>query len=128
MLDHISIGVSDLKRSVAFYDAVLRVLGYARLWIDEDAAGYGVQGRDDAFAIKRHHEGHIKTSDRSHIAFASPGQEAVIDFHATAIAHGAGDDGAPGIHPEYGPQYFAAFVTDPDGYRIEAVWHGALDK
>jgi catechol 2,3-dioxygenase-like lactoylglutathione lyase family enzyme len=125
MIDHISIGVLDLKRSVAFYDEVLRTLGYVRLWIDDDAAGYGVDGHDEAFAIKQHRKGFIETSHRSHIAFASRTEQSIIDFHATALAHGASDDGAPGVHSEYGPDYFAAFVTDPDGYRLEAVWHGA---
>ena len=123
MIDHISLGVSDLARSVAFYDAALAPLGIVRVWTDGDAAGYGYPGHDDAFAIKRAAEQSIATDSRSHIAFVARDRTAVIAFHAAALAHGGGDEGAPGLCPEYGDGYFAAFVSDPDGHRLEAVVH-----
>lgn len=124
MLDHLSLGVANLQRSVAFYDPVLAPLGYVRLWSDGTAAGYGLPGQtDEPFAIKQDTEGAIAPPQRLHIAFAAADREAVREFYARALTHGASDDGEPGLHPEYGSGYFAAFVIDPDGYRLEAVLH-----
>ena len=124
MLDHISIGVYDLERSIEFYDAVLTALGYERLWRMDDAAGYGKPGeKDEPFAIKRQTSG-VSPNERFHIAFRAPSRAAAAAFHAAAIPLGAIDDGAPGVHSEYGADYYAAFVIDPNGYRLEAVYHG----
>lgn len=123
ILDHVSIGVSDLARSMAFYDAVLASLGIERVWTAGDAAGYGFSGGDDALAIKQEPVENIRPSARSHIALNAPNRDAARAFHAAALAHGGADDGPPGLCPEYGPGYFAAFVRDPDGYRLEAVLH-----
>jgi catechol 2,3-dioxygenase-like lactoylglutathione lyase family enzyme len=125
MLDHVSLGVGDLARSIAFYDAVLAPLGAVRVWTAPDAAGYGYPGCDDAFAIKREAKPPAAANPRSHLAFSAPGRATVIAFHAAAMRCGARADGAPDYHPEYGAGYFAAFVYDPDGYRIEAVFHEA---
>lgn len=123
MLDHISIGVSDLDRSIRFYDAILQPLGYERLWTYTDGAGYGIPGRDDAFAIRRHGAADLAISQQAHIAFSALNRERVEAFHQAAIAQGAVDDGKPELQPMYGEGYFAAFVYDPDGYRLEAVYH-----
>lgn len=123
MLDHLSVGVTNLERAIAFYDAVLSPLGYVRVWSDKDAAGYGHPGQDDAFALKREQVDALTLPSRLHVAFAAASRAAVCAFHAAALEYGAVDDGAPGIHREYGAGYFAAFVVDPDGYRIEAVYH-----
>jgi|SRR5579872_62545 len=123
MLDHLSFGVTDLSRSATFYDAVLAPLGYVRVWTASDAVGYGYPNRDDSFAIKQESTDLTISSPRSHLAFAAPTREAVAEFHAAALAHGAIDEGAPGLCPEYGPTYFAGFVRDPDGHRLEAVCH-----
>jgi catechol 2,3-dioxygenase-like lactoylglutathione lyase family enzyme len=124
MIDHISVAVSDLWRSVAFYDAVFQPLGISRLWTADDAAGYGYPGADEPFAIKQNDaEELIGRSTRTHVAFIAPTREGVATFHARAVEQGGTDEGAPGLHPEYGPGYFAAFVSDPDGHRLEAVLH-----
>ncbi len=124
LLDHISFGVADLVRSAAFYDAVLAPLGFARVWSALDAVGYGYSDQDDSFAIKQDVAGTVASRARSHLAFAAASREAVIGFYTAAIAHGAVDEGAPDLCPEYGATYFAAFVRDPDGHRLEAVCHG----
>lgn len=124
MIDHISVAVSDLRRSIAFYDAVFQPLGYSRLWAADEAAGYGYPGADEPFAIKQNNaEELINRSTGTHVAFIAPSREGVAAFHARAIEQGGTDEGAPRLHPEYGPGYFAAFVCDLDGHRLEAVLH-----
>jgi catechol 2,3-dioxygenase-like lactoylglutathione lyase family enzyme len=121
MLHHLSFAVADLPRSAAFYDAALAPLGYVRVWSDERAVGYGSPNGEDEFAIKLHPAGAAIPSEGFHVAFAAPSREAVVAFHDVALAHGGKDNGGAGLHPEYGSDYFAAFVFDPDGCRIEAV-------
>ena len=121
MLHHLSFGVKDLARSAAFYDAALSTLGYGRVWSDETAIGYGSPGGGDLFAIRLTPAAELMHSPKSHVAFAAPSRAAVTRFHAAALLHGGQDNGIPELCPEYGENYFAAFVIDPDGYRIEAV-------
>lgn len=124
MLHHVSLGVTDIERAVAFYDAVLAPLGYVRVWSDLDgddaAAGYGPPGGGDKLALKRR-AGAQPPGSGFHLALAAPDRTAVDAFHAAALRHGGRDDGVPGLRPHYGPHYYAAFVVDPDGHRIEAV-------
>jgi catechol 2,3-dioxygenase-like lactoylglutathione lyase family enzyme len=120
MLHHISLGVVDLKRSASFYDAVLAVLGYVQVWADDTAVGFGLPGGDDELAIKLR-AGTYSPGPGFHLAFAAPSREAVTAFHHAALRYGGQEKGAPGLRPHYGPNYFAAFVVDPDGYHIEAV-------
>ena len=119
MLDHISIGVSDFERSKTFYDRALRPLGITRLYADgERSAGYGISPKA-FFWI-----GWRDTSRMgAHIAFAAQDRATVDRFHDEAIAAGGIDNGAPGLRPNYHPDYYGAFVLDPDGYNIEAVCH-----
>jgi catechol 2,3-dioxygenase-like lactoylglutathione lyase family enzyme len=121
MLHHISFGVTDLQRSAAFYDAALAALGYVRVWADDTAVGYGHPGGGDKFAIKLRTEGAVPPGPGFHLAFAALTREAVAAFHGAALAHGGRDNGAAGLRPDYGPNYYAAFVIDPDGYQVEAV-------
>lgn len=120
MLHHISFAVTDIARAIRFYDAVMPALGFRRVWTDDAAAGYGIVDNDEFFAIKRREMVAIATSG-FHLAFAAPSREAVDRAHAQALLHGGSDKGAPGLRPHYGPDYYAAFVLDPDGYWIEAV-------
>ena len=122
MLHHLSIGVADLARSIAFYDAILTPLGYVRVWADSTAAGYGPPGGGDKLALKHRPRGNIVPGDGHHIAFSAPDRDSVASFHRAALAQGGTDlGGGPRLHPEYGPDYFAAYVLDPDGHRLEAV-------
>lgn len=125
MLHHLSFAVTDLTRSAAFYDAVLGSLGYRRVWDDATFIGYGVNDGEDIFALKLRPQNAGVPGDGFHVAFAAPSREAVSRFHEAALAHGGWDNGGAGLHPEYGPDYFAAFVLDPDGYRVEAVITGS---
>jgi len=121
MLHHLSIAVVDLQRSKAFYDAVLAPLGYTCVWEDEVAIGYGAPGGGDKFSVKLRPEKGNTPGDGFHIAFAAPTRSAVDLFWDHAMRHGGQDNGGAGLHPEYGTSYYAAYVFDPDGYRIEAV-------
>jgi catechol 2,3-dioxygenase-like lactoylglutathione lyase family enzyme len=123
MLHHLSFAVADLARSATFYDAVLSPLGYRRVWTDETAVGYGLSDGDDKFAIKLRKNNVTVPGDGFHVAFAAPSREAITAFYHAALSHGGKDNGGSGLHPEYGLFYYAAFVFDPDGYRIEAVFN-----
>ena len=127
MLHHLSFAVSDFARSTAFYDAVLAPLGYRRVWthdrssgFKEIAAGYGLPGAEDEFALRQREEV-VAPGDGFHVAFRARSRDAVTAFHRAALARGGRDNGGAGLHPEHGASYFAAFVLDPDGHRIEAV-------
>jgi catechol 2,3-dioxygenase-like lactoylglutathione lyase family enzyme len=121
MLHHLSLGVANLERASAFYDAVLAALGYVRVWSDATAVGYGPLSGGDKLAIKLVGAVVAVPGPRFHVAFAAPSRKAVEDFHAQALEHGGRDNGTPGLRPEYGENYYAAFVFDPDGHPIEAV-------
>ena len=124
MLDHVSLGVSDLDRSRRFYDAALRPLGLVRT-VDFEGRGSdygaapGVFGVE--FTITR--EASVAPAAGMHICFRAPDRAAVRAFHAAALAAGGRDDGPPGIRTVYHADYYAAFVLDPDGHRIEAACH-----
>jgi catechol 2,3-dioxygenase-like lactoylglutathione lyase family enzyme len=121
MLGHLSFGVSDLRRSSAFYDAALAALGYARVFTSERAVGYGAPGStaDRLLLILQPHAVR-PPSPGFHLAFAAPTRAAVDAFHRAAVQNGGLDQGGPGPRPHYGPEYYAAFVLDPDGYKLEA--------
>ena len=132
MLHHLSLGVRSLERAVAFYDAAMVALGYARVWSDirpgepGQAVGYGPAGGGDKLAIKELGDAAHPPGAGFHIAFAASGRAAVDRFHAAALAAGGTDNGAPGLREHYGADYYAAFVIDPDGHRIEAVFKGPV--
>jgi catechol 2,3-dioxygenase-like lactoylglutathione lyase family enzyme len=122
VIDHLTIGVIDLDRSRRFYAIALEPLGFTELgpWSDaQREIAFGVEGADD-FAISAEYV----AGGQIHVAFSADSREAVDAFHAAALAAGATDNGAPGERPEYSPGYYGAFVLDPDGHNIEAVFHG----
>ena len=121
MLHHLSFATKDLQRSAAFYDAALAPLGYRRVCSHDTFAGYGVKDNEDKFVLKLLPEGTIVPGEGTHLAFAAPTRASVDEFYQAALKHGGKDNGGYGVHSEYGPNYYAAFVFDPDGYRIEAV-------
>jgi catechol 2,3-dioxygenase-like lactoylglutathione lyase family enzyme len=123
MFDHISIGVRDTDRAKRFYDAVLEPLGYRRLSEDAGTLGYG----SDKVALwvgKVDHPVPADEGSNLHFCFAAPSRKAVDAFHTAAITAGGRSNGAAGLRKDYGPNYYAAFAIDPDGYRIEAYYGG----
>jgi catechol 2,3-dioxygenase-like lactoylglutathione lyase family enzyme len=120
MIDHVSIGVSDIHVAGEFYDAVLSPLGYERYVDTEEMIGYTSDAGDSAFFVRLDSDAQPPSSG-SHIAFVAPDRDSVNEFYHTAVDAGAKDDGEPGLRPEYGDHYYAAYVVDPYSYRIEAV-------
>lgn len=117
MIDHIGINVADVNRSIAFYERALAPLGYAMIMKWERFAGFGIAGKPDFWV------GQQAVHDRVHVAFRAKGRAEVRAFYDAAIAAGGTDNGAPGMRPEYHPDYYGAFVIDPDGHNVEAVCH-----
>jgi catechol 2,3-dioxygenase-like lactoylglutathione lyase family enzyme len=120
MLDHISISVSDLEKSRAFYDAALAPLGMKRMMdltaeqVGQPSSGYG-DGQRFSFWINQ------RPLLPTHFAFSAQTRAMVDAFYQSAIAAGAADHGAPGLRPHYHKDYYGAFVLDPDGHNVEAV-------
>jgi catechol 2,3-dioxygenase-like lactoylglutathione lyase family enzyme len=118
-LSHVSIGVTDIPRARRFYDAVLATLAI-RMMVEFEGAGYGREFPE--FWIGHPHDGKpASAGNGTHICFNAESKEQVNAFHAKALELGGTDEGAPGLRPEYMPNYYAAFVRDPDGNKIEAV-------
>ena len=120
MLDHLSIQCSDVAVSAAFYDAVLATIGGQRIMDFGEVIGYGVPPMPDFWL------GPLATGDgfrESHIAFSAPSRTAVDEFHAAALVAGAQSLHEPRVWTEYHPNYYGAFVRDPDGNNVEAVCH-----
>ena len=123
MIDHVSIGVRDVARTKRFYDAALKPLGYTCLSEDQASLGYG----KEAVALWISAAKHPVPPDLKsglHFCFAAPTTHSVKSFHAAALQNGGRDNGKPGLRADYGDNYYAAFVIDPDGYRIEATASG----
>jgi catechol 2,3-dioxygenase-like lactoylglutathione lyase family enzyme len=119
MIDHISIGVRDVAKAKAFYDAVLKPVGYACLSASDGSLGYG---GDRAVLWVNASDSPVPPDPHSglHVCFAAPTRASVDAFHRAALNHGGRDNGKPGLRADYGENYYAAFVIDPEGYRIEA--------
>jgi catechol 2,3-dioxygenase-like lactoylglutathione lyase family enzyme len=116
MIAHTSIPVGDIAKAVVFYTQVLAPLGYTNNMQHGDAAGFN-DGRNTDFWI-----GEEDTVVPMHVAFQAKDRRQVEEFHRIATAAGARDNGGPGYR-DYSPGYFAAFVLDPDGNNVEAVWY-----
>ena len=126
LLHHVSLGVTDIEHSAELYDAMLAPLGYVRVWSDfrcgepDQAVGYGLPNDGDKLVLKLRHD-RVGVGAGYHLAFTAPDQEAVRAFYDAALRYGGADNGPPGYRPHYGPNYFAAFIVDPDGHHLGAV-------
>ena len=122
MLDHIGVEVSNYDRSIQFYKQALAPLGYSLLMEVHGFAGFGIQSEKGPLAKFWLHQGDTPTR-KIHIAFTAENRHVVRAFHDAALKAGGKDNGLPGIREIYHPNYYGAFVLDPDGYNIEAVCH-----
>ncbi len=124
MLHHVSVGTADIARARAFYDPVMRELGLRRTLDVAEAVGYGAG--ITVFSLNLPADGAAATpGNGTHIAFEVEKRAAVDAFYRAALAHGGTGDGPPGLRPEYDAHYYAAFVRDPDGNKIEALTFAA---
>lgn len=119
MLDHVSIGVKDIGRAKRFYDAALNPLGYSCLSESAGSLGYG-HDRVQFWIGQAERPVARDPASGLHFCFTAPSRDSVDAFHAAALKLGGDDNGPPGLRKDYGDNYYAAFVIDPDGYRIEA--------
>jgi catechol 2,3-dioxygenase-like lactoylglutathione lyase family enzyme len=128
MLDHIGFAVSDAERSRLFYDVLLGAIGLERIvtiGAEDNGSGgtaHGYGTADNPFFWIGDNE---RVGEGTHVAFRVESRTLVAAFHAAGLAAGGTDNGAPGLRPHYGPNYYAAFVFDPDGINVEAVCHRA---
>ncbi len=118
MIDHVSIAVSDLAEAAQFYRAVLGTIGYRELEVRPHTVGFGKTYPEFWINLRATR---IAASSGAHVGLRARTTEAVDAFHAAALAAGGACDGAPGLRPQHGDGYYAAFIRDPDGNRIEAV-------
>ncbi len=127
MFDHLSVGVTDLSQSLAFYDAALKPLGISRMfamsdrgiaaYVDSNQVSFWLYSKD----AEQTNLGELPSPPRFHLAFCAADRSAVDAFHTAALSQGGTDEGAPGIRAQYHPNYYAAYVRDPNGYKIEVV-------
>lgn len=124
MIHHLSLGTNDVARARAFYDPILAVLGIRLLQADAGSADYGVGSF--LFSLETPVDGRAATAGNGvHVAFAAGRRAMVEAFHRVGLEHGGTDAGPPGLRPQYDAHYYAAFVLDPDGNKIEAVTYSA---
>jgi catechol 2,3-dioxygenase-like lactoylglutathione lyase family enzyme len=124
MIDHTGVSVSDYQASKAFYLKALAAIGYelikefpASVTKSIDVAGFGEGGKPDFWLAGR------APGEKMHVAFRVSSRALVKKFHEAAVAAGGKDNGAPGVRAHYHPNYYGAFVLDPDGHNVEAVCH-----
>jgi catechol 2,3-dioxygenase-like lactoylglutathione lyase family enzyme len=117
LIDHVGFEVSDLERSGRFYDAILYALGARRMFESAHAIAYGVNGPDVWIVVR----GRAPAPGYGHLALRASGRAAVDAAHAAALACGGLEEGPPGIRSQYGRHYYAAYLRDPDGLRVEVV-------
>jgi catechol 2,3-dioxygenase-like lactoylglutathione lyase family enzyme len=117
MIDHIGFEVSELGRSARFYDALFYALGARRTYDSQHAIAYGLNGPEFWIVVR----GRPPGPGYGHVALHASGKAAVDAAHAAGLAHGGSDDGPPGQRPRYGRRYYAGYLRDPDGLRVEVV-------
>jgi catechol 2,3-dioxygenase-like lactoylglutathione lyase family enzyme len=123
MLHHVSVGVADVVRAASFYDEVLAALGYKRTaQYLPYAVAYGA-GVSQFWIGQPHDQKAPHPGNGAHVGFSARTKEAVDRFYRAALDHGGQDEGRPGPRPDYGPDYYGAFIRDPFGNKIEAVLH-----
>jgi catechol 2,3-dioxygenase-like lactoylglutathione lyase family enzyme len=120
MIDHVSIAVRDLEACGRFYEVALAALGYTKLIVRPTTIGFG-KTYPDFWLNERRNMAPLDPDSGTHIALRASSSESVQAFYAAVIAAGGTSDGAPGPRPEYTTGYYAAFVRDPEGNKIEAV-------
>jgi catechol 2,3-dioxygenase-like lactoylglutathione lyase family enzyme len=125
LFSYVSLGTRDLARAMRFYDAALAPLGHARIEDydpDDRSAAWGTDDPGPHLWVTQPFDGNAATvGNGTMVSFLADSREAVDAFHAAAMAHGGTDEGAPGLRPQYGASFYAGYVRDPDGNKLNAV-------
>lgn len=124
MFSYITLGTADIARARVFYDAVLAPLGHARVpgYDDATSSAWGLDDPGPHLWVTVPFDGDAPSvGNGTMVSFLAPSRAAVDAFHAAALARGGRDEGAPGPRPHYGPDFYAAYVRDPDGHKLNAV-------
>lgn len=124
MFSYVALGTSDIARARRFYDAALAPLGHSRIpdYGDPRSNAWGTDDPGPHLWVARPFDGNpASVGNGTMVSFLAPSRGAVDAFHAAALAHGGRDEGAPGLRPQYGPHFYAAYVRDPDGNKLNAV-------
>lgn len=123
MYSHVTLGSNDLARSRKFYDAVMAALGHRLLFETPQTFCYGEATGPKLFILPPFDGKQARAGNGAHAAFKVESRATVDAFHAAALANGGTDEGKPGLRPHYHPNYYGAYVRDPDGNKIQAVCH-----
>ncbi len=123
MFSHITLGTNDWPRAKAFYQAIADVLGLPLFMQREQGAAWGETIGPKLFVGPAFDGEKASSGNGTHVAFLAKSRAAVDAFHAAALAHGGSDEGPPGLRPHYHPNYYGAYVRDPDGNKLQAVCH-----
>jgi catechol 2,3-dioxygenase-like lactoylglutathione lyase family enzyme len=129
MITYICLGTNDLARAARFYDAALGALGYARCAVTDESdpeiwVGWGPSAEPSFWLCKPFDEKRASPGNGSMVAFVAKSWKQIDAFHAAALAQGGVSEGAPGLRPRYHPDFYAAYVRDPDGNKIAAICRG----
>ncbi len=125
MFSHTTVGTNDFTRSLKFYDAIMATLGHAQLLCVEGAAAYGELTGPKTFVLFPFDEGKAVPGNGMHIAYLAKNRAQVDAFYAAALENGGTPEGEPGPRPQYHPNYYGAYVRDPDGNKLQAVCHSS---
>lgn len=125
MFSHVTLGTNDYAKAERFYDAVMAVLGHPVLFKTGGVAAYGEPAGEKVFIVPPFDQREARPGNGVHVAFKVESRATVDAFHATALANGGSDEGKPGLRPHYHPNYYGAYVRDPDGNKLQAVCHRA---
>ena len=125
MFSHVTIGPNDIARALAFYDPVMAALGHAKFHPGDTFAAYGTAQSDQTWVMTPFDGKPATVGNGMHIAFLAPSRAAVDAFHAAALEMGGTSEGGPGLRPHYHPNYYGAYVRDPDGNKLQAVCHSS---
>lgn len=127
MFSHITLGIDNFAKAEPFYDAIMQVLDIAPFMRRDDGKAYGTATGPKLFIGPAYDGQPMSIGNGSHAAFLAPSRAAVDAFHAAALTHGGSDEGALGLRPHYHPNYYGAYVRDPEDNKLQAVCHSARE-